>query len=457
MKETIKSLRVKLALGINPEPQPNTDGSSTASVNYSGNDSERLTIANITVDSGQLILDYTNEYLQSGIDLAPLRLPARHGVITHSLASPFGPLPGLLDDAMPDAWGHRIMDRTFAAIGISHPTVLQRLAWLGTSTMGALSFHPESQTNQSPDAFDLGETYRETQEIIVGTPGELLPAIAKAGGSPGGARPKVLAGINAKGELITGEAALPAGFEPWIIKFRAPVDGEAAGQIEHAYLKMAKNAGISVCDSQLLTDSQGMKHLAVKRFDRSNEAGRLSRIHMSTVSGLLHADHRLPSINCETLLRLTRSLTGDTRAVIEIFRRCVFNVIAHNRDEHTKNTSFLFHIAPEGIKFGSAEPALATRRDGLSVGQWGLSPAYDLTFAHGPGGEHTMTINGKGKGITREDAIQLAKSARIDISTAEEVISQVEQAVKRWKQHALASEVPSSDTAFVAKRHGWGH
>lgn len=404
---------------------------SRVNVRLEWGDEPTLDVATIAIDRGELLLEFSDDYLDAGLDLAPLRLPPAPGVHRHPLGDPFGALPGLLDDTMPDAWGLRVMDSHLRQLGHPRPDVLQRLLWLGRSTMGALTHHPDSRANDRPLDVDLSETAVAAAAVISGDAAEILDVLQRAGGSPGGARPKIVVGMNQDGHLITGESELPSGYTGWLIKFAAPSDPEDHGLIEHAYLMMGRAAGIDTVDAVMLAGAAGGRHLAVRRFDRVGEGPATARRQAATVSGLLHADHRIPSVSYDTVLRLTRRLTNDQRDVTQMFRRAVFNVAAHNRDDHSKNTSFV--MAPDG--------------------QWRLAPAYDLTWSAGPGGEHTTDVAGKGTNITRDDLLSLARPAGMDVGAAGTVIDDVMAAVSNWSEVAKASGLDRATVLRVAQDH----
>ncbi len=226
-------------------------------------------------------------------------------------------------------------------------------------------------------------------------------------------------------QVLSGVDELPEGWTHWLVKFALGTDGADDGRLEHAYMRMAEAAGIAVPPHRLF--AQG-RFFGVQRFDRE---GPSRRLHMHTLGGLLHADYRLPSCDYDQLLRVARALTGDVRAVTECFRRMVFNVVAHNRDDHAKNFAFLMDAR----------------------GQWSLSPAYDLVFARGPGGEHTMTIDGEGKAPTKEGVLRLGARHGIDRAAALEIIERVDDAVAGWRVLARDSGAQAKRVTAIGEAH----
>jgi serine/threonine-protein kinase HipA len=143
----------------------------------------------------------------------------------------------------------------------------------------------------------------------------------------------------------------------------------------------------------------------------------------------VHADFRIPSTDYRELLKVTAALTKDQRAVAEMFRRMVFNVTAHNRDDHVKNFSFLYDIEDR---------------------KWRVSPAYDLTFAEGPGGEHSMTVDGAGRVPDLGNIMAVARSGGIGEKVARRIVSEVTAAVSEWERFADEAGVSSDSARRIA-------
>lgn len=376
---------------------------------------DELVVGFLAEDRNRVYFEYTPEFLTTGLNLSPFRLPFAPGLFEHTDYR-FGPLPGLFDDSLPDGWGLLLMDRHFRASGMNLESLgaLNRLAWLGTRTMGALTYHPPSQQPEvAPETFDLHRLARHAEEILLGETVEVLPQLLRAGGSPGGARPKVLVGFDPLRDRIIagGSDQLPAGFEPWIVKFASHYDDTDAGAIEYAYSLMAAAAGIELPRSRLFVTREGDRFFGCQRFDRHHAR----RFHMHTFGNLIQANFRIPAMDYRDLLKATSLLTRDHRQVAQAFRRMVFNVLAHNRDDHVKNFAFVM--------------------DDTNT-EWRLAPAYDLVFASGPGGEHTMTLDGEGRNPGRGQMLKLANEAGLDDREAANIIEQVREAVAGWHDHA---------------------
>ncbi len=388
--------------------------------------SDWLPVGTLAEDRGRGYFEYEPGFLATGLNLSPLRLPFQEGLFEHKDHA-FGPLPGLFDDSLPDGWGLLLMDRHFRSRGLNPAEIgpLERLAWLGDRTMGALTYHPPAGRPEGGlGAFELQILARHSQALLAGDAAEVLPQLLRAGGAPGGARPKVLVGVRGN-DLVSGEGDLPEGFEPWIVKFPAKKDLVDAGPIERAYALMACAAGIDMPATRLFQTSDGGRFFAVKRFDRDGNR----RFHVHTFGNLIHSNFRIPSADYADLLKAASFLTRDQREVLKAFRRMAFNVLAHNRDDHVKNFAFIM----DGAK-----------------GEWKLSPAYDLTYSAGPGGEHSMTLAGEGKNPGAEHFRRLAAQAGVARAEAARVIGEVRAAVGRWEEFAEQAGVTKAGAGEVS-------
>lgn len=390
---------------------------------------ESLRVGELAEDRGRVYFEYAAEFLATGLNLSPFRLPFETGLFEHRDRE-FGPLPGLFDDSLPDGWGLLLMDRHFRSLGrdLAEIGPLERLSWLGRWTMGALTYHPPADRESADTSgFDLHELARQSQEILSGAAVDVLPELLRAGGSPGGARPKVLVGFDSdSGEVRSGEDCLPNGFEHWIVKFTAGSDAPDAGAIEYAYSLMACDAGIDMPPTRLFETSEGGRFFGVQRFDRSGNR----RYHVHTFGNLIHSDFRIPSADYADLLKATSLLTRNHQDVLRAFRRMVFNVLAHNRDDHVKNFAFLLDD---------------------STGEWTLSPAYDLLHSPGPGGEHSTTLAGEGRSPRRSHMLHLAERVGVSERDAVAIIDEVRSAVSHWSRHAAWADVSKASSKRIAQ------
>ncbi len=372
---------------------------------------DSICVGQLAESERRIYFEYDAGFMDLGIQLSPFKLPIQGALIEHRDYA-FGPLPGLFDDSLPDGWGLLLMDRRLRKLGVAPVTVspIERLAYLGLSTMGALTYHPPQDLDVDTQLLDLHSLGKNAEAVYAGETQEVLPQLEQAGGSPGGARPKVLVGIR-EDKVVCGQADLPEGFEAWIVKFSSRQDARDAGPLEYAYALMAQAAKVQMPAVRLLEVTKIRRYFAVKRFDRSPGNG---RIHMHTFGNLIQANFRIPSTDYTDLFKVTQVLTRNHQDTLELFRRMVFNFVAHNRDDHAKNFAFLMD----------------------EQGQWSLSPAYDLTYSPGPGGEHTMTILGEGREPTRSLCLQLAEQFGIKRRLALSIIDQINEVVQQWPQYA---------------------
>ena len=357
-----------------------------------------------------VVFEYSTAAVERGLELSPLHHPLpRTGAVTKSFLgdSAFHGLPGFVADALPDGWGMLLMDRALRQAG-SNPasvSVLERLAIVGNSAMGALSFAPSQEDVLPAEELSLSSLMREVRSIQSLQTKEVdanaaLVHLMRLGGSPQGARPKVLADFNPlTGKLASGMAQKGAS-RPWLVKFPAEVEHREVCAIEEAYAKLARLGGMDMPRSKLFDISSNASAFGVERFDRVVKDAVQQRIPMLSLGGLLQADHRLPSLDYETLLLATLRITGDQGEVLKAFERCIFNVLLHNRDDHARNFAFCLN----------------------AKGFWKLSPAFDLTYSQGPGGEHSTSVAGHGKKISRAHLLQIAKTGGIKTKDAERCI-----------------------------------
>ena len=416
---------------------------SVIDVVYEGVDGSWV-VARAAQQRTETFVEYTDDHLARGLELAPIRHQNADRARTF-VGRDVEHLPGLLADALPDSWGRLLLRRDMRQHGIEHPGPLQMLTWLGRRAMGALAFHPvEGPVANDRRLVALDRLQDEMLRHLAGevTRDEAADALTLAAGSgPGGARPKIAVAYTPDGNLIADNGDdLPPGSEPWMVKFHGPDDSTHLSTIEATYLQMAAASGVTVCDHRLLTASSGTRYLAVRRFDRVAVAdSRPSRVHMASAAGLLES---YPEYNQHVgyadVIRLTRQVTGDIRDVTEMLRRAVFNVVAHNRDDHARNTAYLW-----------------TPSSG-----WQLAPAFDLTHSMGPRptyladgpGEHYLDVAGKGKDITREDLRGLSTAAGVKPNDIDEMIDGALEAVARWASLATTNGVPHQVVDQVATR-----
>lgn len=390
-------------------------------VKLSLSQTESLGVGTLLEKDRKLYFEYDKEFLNSQLWISPFKLPLRSGVFEHKDRD-FGPMFGLFDDSLPDGWGLLLMDRAFRKMGLNPHNLspLDRLAFIGSNGMGALTYHPCSQEEgESNELLDLDEMSEEVQRVWQGSVEDVLPQLLKAGGSPGGARPKVLAGVKGN-ELRTGDL-LSSDFEPWLIKFTSPEDNPESGLVEYVYSEIARAAGLDMPETRLFESGTGECFFGIKRFDIIE--GR--RIHVHSLGNLIHSNFRIPNCDYSDLLKVTKVLTKNHQDLLKAFRQMLFNVIMHNRDDHVKNFSF------------SLDPLSEMKA-------WSLTPSYDLTFCEGPGGEHSMTTAGEGKQVSRRDVLSLAKQFGIKEKDAINMSTELSDCATQWQSFAKTSGISNT-------------
>jgi serine/threonine-protein kinase HipA len=409
-------------------------------------------------DSGTGIFEYDTGFLKLGLDIAPIMMPleeARRGHVLHGFPAlnreTFKGLPGMLADTLPDKFGQAIIDAWLARQGRSSDdfSIIERLCYTGSRAMGALEFKPAiiKQLNQPVDV-EIAEMITLIQQVMTHRTAletrltddeqqnqQALLDILRIGTSAGGARAKAVIAYNeTTGEVLSGQAEAPEGFEHWILKFDGVSDiefGKTAdfGRIEYAYYNMALAAGINMAESRLLEEN-GRAHFMTRRFDRVSG----KKLHMQSLCAIQHYDFNLAgAYGYEQALMTMRKMKLSRKQQQQQYRRMVFNVIARNQDDHTKNIAFLMD----------------------RNGEWSLSPAFDMTHSYKPGQgwtqTHQMTVNGKRDHFSRQDLIKVAENN--DLKNPEAVIQQVMEAVEQWPQFASEAGVNEKKIEAISKDH----
>lgn len=387
-----------------------------------------MPVGRLAMRERQIYFEYDGTFLRHGLEISPFHLPLKAGLFRFDRAL-FEGLPGVFNDSLPDGWGRLLFDRFARSRGVlpADITPLERLAHVGLHGMGALIYEPEQNAHETNDAISLDSLAEQARAVLDGTANDVLQELLALNGSSAGARPKALIGLDAtRQHIVHGVQDLPAHYEHWLVKFSNNQDGADAGAIEYVYALMAKEAGISMPEVHLFPATRGAGYFATKRFDREGE----KRLHTHTACGLLHTDFRTPALDYEELLALSGRLTRDIREVEKMYRLAVFNVLAHNRDDHAKNFSFLMNAG----------------------GQWHLSPAYDLNFSSGPGGEQSTTVMGEGRNPGIDHLLALGGTADIAKTRLHEIIEQTLSALSRWPELAREYGVSAMNTKLIAER-----
>ncbi len=377
---------------------------------------EEIRVGRLVLDNRRVYFKYDDEFLSKGLNLSPFKL--RHNNdIQFSEPIPFHGIFGVFDDSLPDGWGMLLLNRALEKKGLSlnDINILDQLAYIGDTGKGALIYRPAFiEELEFGDVLDVDRLKTAMDEVYYGSSTEVIEELMQLGGSSGGARPKANVGYNsATDELIHGYNILPNNFEHWIIKFPGSEDPIDIANIEYAYSKMAQKAGISMSECKLLESPIGLQVFATKRFDRMKN----DRIHMHSMAGLMHDNFRLSSIDYGHIMDTAYRLEKTASVRKNVLRLAAFNVYSHNRDDHSKNFSWLMD----------------------HNGHWSLAPAYDLTYSSAGIDEHSTRVAGEGARPGRKHLTELADE--FSINRPNELIEQVQNAISIWPTIAKESGV----------------
>ena len=408
-------------------------------------------------DNDYAIIEYEPSFLKKGLDISPIRMSIEQAknsdgrfFFSSLNKETFLGLPGLLSDALPDKFGNIIIDSWLARKGRDAESFspIERLCYMGKRGVGALEFSPtitdkfdksisveiSNLVKLAKDIIAERETLNTSFSSSEKANEEAILDILRVGTSAGGARAKAVIAMNKDGDILSGQTEAPNGYDYWILKFDGVNDVELGktenyGRIEYAYYKMAQKAGIDMSECRLLEEN-GRAHFMTKRFDRIDG----KKIHMQSLCGIAHYDFNMAgAYSYEQAFAIMRKLRLSKSEVTQQYRRMIFNVVARNQDDHTKNISFLM------------------KEDGKQE----LSPAYDVIYSHKPGGKwtskHQMTLNGKRDDFVINDLIEIGKSN--GINKCENIIKKVINAVSDWKNHAKKAGLKGNIISELGKYH----
>jgi len=357
-------------------------------------------VGSLALYQGRLAaFEYSDDWLRNGFSISPFSLPLQKKLFIPKY-DPFDGLFGIFADSLPDGWGRLLVDRVLLREKIAPPEVdvLNRLAIVGDSGMGALTYYPRHEWQSKQAGLEYDRLADECKKILSTEYSDDLDELFRLGGSSGGARPKILTQVDG---------------EEWIVKFPSMSDGGSAGETEYRYSICAKRCGIDMAETRLFPSSQCLGYFGTKRFDRiKTDDGGTQRIHMLSASALLVVSHRIPALDYNSLMQLTLELTKNYQEVEKMYRLMCFNVFAHNRDDHSNNFSFLYD---------------EKRR------AWKMAPAYDLTYSSSIGGEHATYVNGNGRDPGTNDILAVAEKIGLAKARAGEIAEEVRQIVSEGR------------------------
>lgn len=383
-------------------------------------------VGELVADGRKIYFRYAASFAESKPELSPFKLKLSRE-IQEGPVRPFDGLHGVFADSLPDGWGRLLLDRTLTSRGIlmEDITPLQRLSFIGNSGMGALQYRPVFEHPKEEEIkLELDSVAREMNKVLDGHSSDVIEELFRLGGSSGGTRPKILVGYNPKNDhLIHGANELPSGYEHWLIKFPSAVDRTDTANIELAYHFMALAAGIEMSNCRLFKGKSGKVYFGTKRFDRIKSG----KLHMHSAAGLMHDDFRISALDYGHIMDCGSRLEGAT-ALEKIFRLAAFNVFAHNRDDHSKNFSFLMD----------------------AKGKWSFAPAYDLTFSNSSHGYHSSLVAGESEHPGTPNLLELAGVFRL--KKAKTLVEEVKDALSGWSKYARKAGVSKTSMNLIGKR-----
>ena len=339
------------------------------------------------------VFEYDGEWLRDGFSISPFSLPLEKKVFVQKI-DPFEGLFGVFADSLPDGWGRLLVDRLMRRNGLNPQTIgsLERLAIVGNSGMGALTYRPVILMENVQGDLSLDEIAGECSRILNTESSENLDYLFAKGGSSGGARPKILTKV---------------GEEDWIIKFPSSDDSQNIGKQEYDYALCAQACGLNMEEVRLFPSNKTKGYFGTKRFDRRGK-GEEGKVHMVSAAGLLETSHRIPNLDYDILMKLTLQLTRSMEECEKLYRLMCFNVFAHNRDDHSKNFTYLYEEKAQ---------------------RWILSPSYDLTYSNSLGGEHATTVNGNGVNPGMEDILAVAEKIGLNVAKSQKTANEIKECV----------------------------
>lgn len=407
--------------------------------------------ASFDSEAGFGAFEYDSSFIGAGIELSPLKMPLSNRIYSFPelRRETFKGLSGLLADSLPDDFGNRVLNEWAASQGKSPGGIspLERLQYIGKRGIGALEFSPAKRLKglNASQSLDLGLLVEITQEVLdsrtrfaveLNNSGfedrEAMVALLSIGTSAGGARPKAVVAFNKDFTKVrSGQVDAPDGFTHHLLKFDGVSeyrkeresfgDPLGYGAMEYVYHLMAQACGISMMPCKLLLEGN-RRHFVTQRFDRAGN----NKIHAQTLNGMAHIDYKQAgSYSYAELFEVARRLGLPPLAAEQLFKRMVFNIVARNHDDHSKNFSFL-----------------------LKDGNWKLAPAYDLAYSFKPRNKwinsHWMTMNGKRDDFIREDFHAMGKlSPLFTRSRIDQIIDETMTHVSQWRKLAIEHEVPA--------------
>lgn len=403
-------------------------------------------------DNGLIGFQYDEDFISSGINVSPIKMPLSN--MTYSFPGlsevTFKGLPGLVADSLPDKFGNIVIKKYLESLDRAEDslTSLEKLCYTGKRGMGALEYEPSTDIVDDDVPVDIdaltklaSEILSEKESLHIKHNKDMVAQLMQCSSSVGGARAKTLIAWNPEtNDIRSGQVNAGKGYEYWLLKFddisnnkdkdSTPDSGEYT-RIEYAYYLMAKAAGIEMSECRLYKEN-GRAHFMTKRFDRIGSKG--EKLHMQSLCAIAHMDFNSPrAYSYEEAFSVMRQMKLSHTDFVQLYKRMIFNELAKNYDDHTKNIAFLMN----------------------KKGEWSLAPAFDMTFSYSKDSvwvnSHQMLINGKYENIQKEDFRKVADKAGLKKSEAEKCIEEVKFAVSRWSDFADEAELSSVKAERISK------
>ncbi|MEI3301183.1 MAG: type II toxin-antitoxin system HipA family toxin [Eubacterium sp.] len=411
----------------------------------------RVGIIHQELDKSYASFEYDEEFLKSNIQIAPVMMPLSSVIYEFPLLAgePFFGLPGLVADSLPDDFGNKVIEQWLASQGksISDFTVIDRLCYMGKRGMGALEYVPatsefgdiDEDINVTKMVQFASDVLNQREAVAFNAEEKLTYSqLVQVGSSAGGARAKALIAWNeATNEIRSGQLNLGKDFDYWLMKFDnvskngddGLEDAKEYTLIEYAYYRMALDAGIEMNECRIYSNN-GEHHFMTKRFDRKNG----KKVHMQSLGAIAHISYKEPAIcSYEMAAQYMRELNLSMKEMEQFFTRMVFNCLAVNQDDHVKNVSFLMD----------------------RMGEWKLSPAYDVTFSYNSTNKwlraHQMSVNGKTNDISLTDLLETASKMGIKKGKSMDIVSKVSKVVADFEKYAAAAKVREKTYSDIQK------
>lgn len=378
----------------------------------------------LILDGKQVLFKYAKEYLTQGFNISPFKMKFNQDV-QHFEAVYFDHLFGVFHDSLPDGWGRLLMHRYFHELGIptDQRNILMQLSCLSNTSKGALVYKPSQTKGNSEISKTLDEIHQETMDFYSSNSYKSIDDIFALGGSSGGARPKIDAWIHKDNQDIRFTESNDLDYELHLVKFKSDSDYKDIAAIEYVYMLMADRAGIPVASSRVIDGAEGRSYFATKRFDRVGSG----RIFTISASGLLHDNFRNSNIDYGHLMDAAFQLDRNFDSYESILRLAIFNILSHNKDDHSKNFSFLAD----------------------SEGKITLSPAYDLTFSYGINTYRSTAVAGEQRSPTLKHIKTLAD--HFGVKNVNTIVEEVHEAIKLWPTFASNQGVTDRSIEEIAQ------